>query len=59
MIKYPFEVYKTVSEGRILWIAKSKRFNGCIGSNSGGFIAYGSGINHQKLHPIGYNVIIE
>ena len=31
MIKYPFEVYKTVSDGRILWIAKSTRFNGCVG----------------------------
>lgn len=31
MIKYPFEVYKTVSDGRILWVAKSTRFNGCIG----------------------------
>jgi len=34
MIKYPFEVYKTVSNGHICWIAKSTRLKGCIGQGS-------------------------
>ena len=34
MIKYPFEVYKTVREGHICWVAKSTRLKGCIGQGS-------------------------
>lgn len=31
MVKYPFEVYKTVTDGHICWIAKSTSLKGCIG----------------------------
>lgn len=31
MIKYSFEVHKTVCDGNILWIAQSLKFQGCSG----------------------------
>lgn len=31
MIKYPFEIYKTVTDGHICWIAKSTGLKGCFG----------------------------
>ncbi len=34
MIKYPFEVYKTVREGHICWVAKSTRLKGCMGQGT-------------------------
>ena len=31
MVKYPFEVYKTISDGHLVWIAKSLKIQDCIG----------------------------
>ena len=31
MIKYPFKVYQTESNGHIYWIAKSSSLKGCVG----------------------------
>jgi predicted HicB family RNase H-like nuclease len=31
MIKYPFKVYQTESDGHIYWVAKSTSLKGCVG----------------------------